>query len=517
MEVKEEIKDEIKEEPEMQPEGGDQEEEGMEVEDAPEQVDVKMNCNEQEHDKVLNNFCNWIKKVGVKVSAKVRIGKEGSCDRYGMVATSNIEQDEVLFTIPKNALLCPQTCSIQKILKDNSEDLSSPSNWCQLITCLMYEYLNSDSQWLPYLEFLPKKDSLNHPMFWGENERSVLLKGTGCIDKIESDIKHITEEYETIAKPFIRKQQNMGVAGFNVEKMNLELYMHMAAVVMAYSFSDEAGDGAPTMVPLADMLNHVSDNNARLEFGESEIAMVATKPIMQGQEVPLADMLNHVSDNNARLEFGENEIAMVATKPIMQGQEVYNTYGPLNNSQLLQNYGFVEDPQENMFEAVTVSLNKLRETAVECKLDFEDVDMKFQYLKNNEILPLEEFIVTADGLGVPADFYFLQGVLRMGKPQFEELRGLSEDEYVESHFEEEIFPECFDEDEQLIDWKDFKENCNQGLFQIFKKSIETLLCELNSNNLQEVSSSETTDVRKFLSKKLVEGQKALVTEVLKQL
>ena len=60
-----------------------------------------MNCNEQEHDKVLNNFCNWIKKVGVKVSAKVRIGKEGSCDRYGMVATSNIEQDEVLFTIPK--------------------------------------------------------------------------------------------------------------------------------------------------------------------------------------------------------------------------------------------------------------------------------------------------------------------------------------------------------------------------------------------------------------------------------
>ena len=36
-----------------------------------------------------------------------------------------------------------------------------------------------------------------------------------------------------------------------------------------------------------------------------------------------------------------------------------------------------------MFEAVTVSLNRLKEIAVECKLDFEDVDMKFQYLKNN--------------------------------------------------------------------------------------------------------------------------------------
>ena len=60
-----------------------------------------MNCNEQENDKVLNNFCKWIEKVGVEVSAKVRIGKEGSCDRYGMVATSNIEENEVLFTIPK--------------------------------------------------------------------------------------------------------------------------------------------------------------------------------------------------------------------------------------------------------------------------------------------------------------------------------------------------------------------------------------------------------------------------------
>ena len=47
------------------------------------------------------NFCKWIEKLGVEVSAKVRIGKEGSCDRYGMVAISNIEQYEVLFTIPK--------------------------------------------------------------------------------------------------------------------------------------------------------------------------------------------------------------------------------------------------------------------------------------------------------------------------------------------------------------------------------------------------------------------------------
>ena len=55
----------------------------------------------------------------------------------------------------------------------------------------------------------------------------------------------------------------------------------------------------------------------------------------------------------------------------------------LKFASFFQNYGFVEVPQENMFEAVTVSLIKLKKNAAECKLDYEDVDMKFQYLKNN--------------------------------------------------------------------------------------------------------------------------------------
>jgi len=445
-----------------------------------------MSCNDnccssilkEQDDKILNNFCKWIEKVGVEISAKVRIGKEGSCDRYGMIATSNIEQDEILFTIPKTALLCPETCSIQRVLNNHSEELSSPSNWCQLITCLMYEYLNTNSQWLPYLDFLPKKDSLNHPMFWSENEKNIFLKGTGSIEKINSDIEHITDEFEKIAKPFIQKQQNLGVSGFDIEKMNLDLYKHMAAVVMAYSFSDEAGDGAPKMVPLADMLNHVSDNNARLEFGDSKLAMIATQPIKQGQEV-------------------------------------YNTYGPLNNSQLLQNYGFVENSEENMFDAVTVPLNKLKEVVKSLNLDFEDVDTKFEYLKMNDILPIEEFIVTTDGLGVPDDFYWLQGVLRLNKSKFDELRSLSIDEYEESAFEEEIFPDCFDEDEQLISWSDFKKNCDPEVFKVFKKSIETHMSELNSNS--QLPSCEVAQNRKSLADRLIRGQMSLVRKVLGQL
>ena len=71
----------------------------------------------------------------------------------------------------------------------------------------------------------------------------------------------------------------------------------MAAFVMAYSFTehksspdddddseddddeDENNDAAPAMVPMADILNHISNNNAHLEFGAQTLTMVATQDI----------------------------------------------------------------------------------------------------------------------------------------------------------------------------------------------------------------------------------------------
>jgi len=57
----------------------------------------------------------------------------------------------------------------------------------------------------------------------------------------------------------------------------------MAAFIMAYSFTENGpgyhGDNAPVMVPMADILNHHSNNNAHLEFAKEELRMVSTQPI----------------------------------------------------------------------------------------------------------------------------------------------------------------------------------------------------------------------------------------------
>ena len=70
----------------------------------------------------------------------------------------------------------------------------------------------------------------------------------------------------------------------------LALYKHMAAFVMAYSFTEhksshndddeqEDSDAGPAMVPMADILNHISNNNAHLEFGAETLTMVAIQDI----------------------------------------------------------------------------------------------------------------------------------------------------------------------------------------------------------------------------------------------
>jgi len=68
---------------------------------------------------------------------------------------------------------------------------------------------------------------------------------------------------------------------------------------MAYSFTEPTSDTSrtdsesstdsveqkqthpPMMVPMADILNHVANNNARLDFGVESLKMVATRPIAE--------------------------------------------------------------------------------------------------------------------------------------------------------------------------------------------------------------------------------------------
>ena len=64
---------------------------------------------------------------------------------------------------------------------------------------------------------------------------------------------------------------------------DLSLYKRMVGFVMSYSFTDHESNET-LMVPVGDIFNHHTNNNAQLSFDdESLLRMISTKPIKKVQ------------------------------------------------------------------------------------------------------------------------------------------------------------------------------------------------------------------------------------------
>lgn len=276
---------------------------------------------------LVDRFLMWCKEVDLTLSKKVTIREDGCCHRFGMIALNKLDEGECIFKIPRNILLEPNTSSISEIIEE-LKCSHAPENsnterhkWLPLLVTLLYEYTNPVSKWRPYLDLVPDKDTLNQPIFWNRLEREC-LNLIEMNENVDNDIKCIEEQYCDYVIPFIKKHEQY----FDPKIHTLDLYKHLAGFLMAYSFTDNGTDN------------------------------VSVVPAM----VPMADILNHISDNNAHLEFGEDYLSMVTTQAIEKGAEVFNTYGQLDNCNLLRSYGFIEN-SPNPYDEVQIAMKVFQE------------------------------------------------------------------------------------------------------------------------------------------------------------
>lgn len=62
-------------------------------------------------------FLRWCAGVGLELSPKVAVSRQGTVAGYGMVARESVQPGELLFAVPRSALLSPHTCSIRGLLE----------------------------------------------------------------------------------------------------------------------------------------------------------------------------------------------------------------------------------------------------------------------------------------------------------------------------------------------------------------------------------------------------------------
>ncbi|XP_061450111.1 N-lysine methyltransferase SETD6 isoform X2 [Rhineura floridana] len=312
----------------------------------------------------LSAFLGWCAEAGLELSAKVSVSREGTVADYGLIAREDVEAGEVLFTVPRTALLSQHTSSLASLLEKEQASLVSQSGWVPLLLSLLHESTVSSSRWGPYLSLWPNFSGLDHPMFWSYEERLRLLQGTGIPEAVDKDLASIETEYSSIILPFLKAHPDI----FNPKVHTLELYKKLVAFVMAYSFQE----------PLDE---------------EEEDEEEPNPPVM----VPLADLLNHVADHNANLEYSPEVLKMVATQSICKGQEIFNTYGEMANWQLLHMYGFAEPYPGNTNDAADIQMLTL------CKAALQATKTEVQHLL---VLEQWDFLCQMEMVGKEGAFVF---------------------------------------------------------------------------------------------------------------
>ncbi|XP_024137966.1 N-lysine methyltransferase setd6 isoform X1 [Oryzias melastigma] len=364
---------------------------------------------------LLHGFLQWCDTVGLHLSKKVCVRKEGTVADYGMLAKEDIEEGEVLFTIPRSALLYQRTTAVSALLEKEAESLQSSSSWVPLLLALLHEYTSPQSHWKPYLSLWPDFRRLDHPMFWSKEERDELLRGTGVPEAVDKDLSNIQREYEDVVLPFMIRHPDL----WNPKRHTGELYTELVAFVMAYSFQEPQEDE-----------------------DEDEEEKPPNPPMM----VPMADILNHVSNHNANLEFSADSLKMVSVRRIRAGEEVFNTYGQMANWQLLHMYGFTEPYPNNSNDTADVPAANLHKAAVQAaQSDSERAMMEERWEMLSETMQdREAFIFSEHGCLTDSELHTALKIFCMSEEEFSDFK--ENEGWEEDDEDEEQISQAFSND-----------------------------------------------------------------------
>ncbi|KAL1608453.1 Ribosomal lysine N-methyltransferase 4 [Paraconiothyrium brasiliense] len=319
-------------------------------------------------DEASHVFLDWLKRSGAEVSPKIELKDLRNIQAgRGVVATQNIDEDEVLFRIPRSAILSVENSILSNEIPKATFDALGP--WLSLILVMLYEYFNNDaSNWAPYFRVLPNE--FNTLMFWSEDELAE-LQASAVVHKIGR--QSADENFKNELIPVIKEFAQVVFAGderaqeraAEMESKEGMLLMHkMGSLIMAYAFDVEPAQ-------------------PQKEVDEEGYASEDEDEALPKGMVPLADMLNADADrNNARLFYEEESLSMKALKAIQTEEEIFNDYGPLPRSDLLRRYGYVTENYAQ-YDVVEIQFDLVAQTASAANVYSE---ARFEYLDENDLI-----------------------------------------------------------------------------------------------------------------------------------
>jgi len=244
------------------------------------------------------DLLSWIESQGAEINNKVVIQVSSRGGGYGAAVSENVQEDELLFTIPRKACVTLQNVREDVKCGDAFKELMKKAgpggNTVCMAGFLAKEYLimqqdlqneNEDSTIFgPYLATLPWERGVNnqeHTLYWSDEDIEALLKGSLSYQEakeLRDEVDLATRVLGGIIGPSIRDYRGESVessADFSwpweakpqqptgpVEGLS-QAVMGAFVSMLTRSFQDgETGD-EEKLVPLLDMLQHSEEPNIR--------------------------------------------------------------------------------------------------------------------------------------------------------------------------------------------------------------------------------------------------------------
>ena len=234
-----------------------------------------------------------------------------------VVAKRALKEGEKVVEIPLEACFAyEQSLLRERVMRKSEKEnpkndwkkmtraLNEDSDWLsQLAMALCFErFLESKSRFGPYLKTLNERE--RHAMCnWEEKEKNALLEGTDIgLNYVRDECANAKEEYERFRAALPAGADEEHFSSF----FTFDRYRASRSVCSSRAF--QITPGKIGLMPLADLFNHKSMKN--------DVA------VCEGDRA--------------------ETVAVAAVKSVSKGSEVFNTYGVLSNTDLLNSYGFCD-------------------------------------------------------------------------------------------------------------------------------------------------------------------------------
>jgi len=255
---------------------------------------------------------DWMRSNNAEVSDKLYIQESSLGDGYGAFVSSQVEEGDILFTVPREACV-----TLDDATKDPKcgeafsrvmEKAGPGGNTVVMAAYLAKEYLVSMEQEVkfgPYLETLPWERGINsqeHILFWTDADIIENLGGSFCFSEansLRSEVALATKIINTVVGDSVRISRGEMEDGFKwpwqvtpkettgkpVEGLN-QAVKGAFVTLLTRAFQDGEGD-EEKLVPMLDMLQHSDEPNVRhaMRKDDGTVEVRARRTIAAGEEL----------------------------------------------------------------------------------------------------------------------------------------------------------------------------------------------------------------------------------------